>query len=306
MKFKNIIRMAVMLSFLFFNNSKIFANINDYVKIKYENITLWDIAPSYVNEKKGSTIILGKIRIPGGKLSIKGSQINAELVALGMKNVKIPNLVTVERSYVEINTKEIEEKLLQELKKDNTDFNYNVYIASRDTLKMPIGELKYKVSGLNMETLGKTQLTCEVYENERKVYEFPFSLDTAKMIKEYTLIKDVQKGEKYSEEKVQVDTKLIYSTVNSNNLEISEKTIFNKNLLAGTKLQKSDLEENAIIRKDDKIFIELKMGGMTISDRGVALTNGDMGQKIQVKNARSGKVVEGVITAEKTVTIEIE
>ena len=34
MKFKNIIRMAVMLSFLFFNNSKIFANINDYVKIK--------------------------------------------------------------------------------------------------------------------------------------------------------------------------------------------------------------------------------------------------------------------------------
>ena len=214
MKFKNIIRMAVMLSFLFFNNSKIFANINDYVKIKYENITLWDIAPSYVNEKKGSTIILGKIRIPGGKLSIKGSQINAELVALGMKNVKIPNLVTVERSYVEINTKEIEEKLLQELKKDNTDFNYNVYIASRDTLKMPIGELKYKVSGLNMETLGKTQLTCEVYENERKVYEFPFSLDTAKMIKEYTLIKDVQKGEKYSEEKVQVDTKLIYSTVN--------------------------------------------------------------------------------------------
>lgn len=306
MKFKNIIRMAVMLSFLFFNNSKIFANINDYVKIKYENITLWDIAPSYVNEKKGSTIILGKIRIPGGKLSIKGSQINAELVALGMKNVKIPNLVTVERSYVEINTKEIEEKLLQELKKDNTDFNYNVYIASRDTLKMPIGELKYKVSGLNMETLGKAQLTCEVYENERKVYEFPFSLDTAKMIKEYTLIKDVQKGEKYSEEKVQVDTKLIYSTVNSNNLEISEKTIFNKNLLAGTKLQKSDLEENAIIRKDDKIFIELKMGGMTISDRGVALTNGDMGQKIQVKNARSGKVVEGVITAEKTVTIEIE
>lgn len=306
MKFKNIIRMAVMLSFLFFNNSKIFANINDYVKIKYENITLWDIAPSYVNEKKGSTIILGKIRIPGGKLSIKGSQINAELVALGMKNVKIPNLVTVERSYVEINTKEIEEKLLQELKKDNTDFNYNVYIASRDTLKMPIGELKYKVSGLNMETLGKTQLTCEVYENERKVYEFPFSLDTAKMIKEYTLIKDVQKGEKYSEEKVQVDTKLIYSTVNSNNLEISEKTIFNKNLLAGTKLQKSDLEENAIIRKDDKIFIELKMGGMTISDRGVALTNGDMGQKIQVKNSRSGKVVEGVITAEKTVTIEIE
>ncbi|MBN1469148.1 MAG: flagellar basal body P-ring formation protein FlgA [Fusobacteriaceae bacterium] len=306
MKFKNIIRMAVVLSFLFFNNNKIFANINDYVKIKYENITLWDIAPSYVNEQKGSTIILGKIRIPGGKIFIKGSQINAELVALGMKNVKIPNLVTVERSYVEINTKEIEEKLLQQLKKDNTDFNYNVYIASRETLKMPIGELKYKVSGLNKETLGKAQLTCEVYENERKVYEFPFSLDTAKMIKEYTLIKDVQKGEKYSEEKVQVETKLIYSTVNSNNLEISEKTIFNKNLLAGTKLQKSDLEENAIIRKDDKIFIELKMGGMTISDRGVALTNGDMGQKIQVKNSRSGKVVEGVITAEKTVTIEIE
>lgn len=306
MNFKNIVRMAVILSFLFFNSSRIFASINEYVKIKYENITLWDIAPSYVNEQKGSNIILGKIRIPGGKLSIKGSQINAELVALGIKNVKIPSLVTIERSYVELDTKGIEEKLLQELKKDNTDFNYNVYITSRETLKMPIGDLKYKVSNLNKETLGKVQLTCEVYENEKKVYEFPFSLDTAKMIKEYTLVKDVQKGEKYSEEKVQIDTKLIYSTVNSNNLEISDKTIFNKNLLAGTKLQKSDLEENAIIRKDDKIFIELKMGGMTISDRGIALTNGDMGQKIQVKNSRSGKVVEGVITAEKTVTIEIE
>ena len=50
MKFKNIIRMAVMLSFLFFNNSKIFANINDYVKIKNDFIEEYKSSKKYISQ----------------------------------------------------------------------------------------------------------------------------------------------------------------------------------------------------------------------------------------------------------------
>ena len=56
MRFNNISRMIVILSFFFFNKVNIFSEINNYVKVKYENITLWDLTPQLVEKNKAENI----------------------------------------------------------------------------------------------------------------------------------------------------------------------------------------------------------------------------------------------------------
>lgn len=295
--------MIGLLSFLLFTNM-IFANeIASYIKTKYENVTLYDIAPNLVNKTKGEEIILGKIKVPGGKLIIKGDRIKAELTSIGINNQKVPSSVTVERSFVEKNTKLIEEELLKVLNSGKNDFDYNISISTRDTLRMPLGKLVFKVQEGTIDKLGKKNMKALVYEDTLLVYEFPFTLSTGKIIKEYTLIRDVEKGEKFDLSQVSVKSELVHEENKLKNVNISEDTIYSEKLLAGTKLEDKHIESNSSVKKGDKIAIVVSFGTMKITDKGEALQKGNMGDLIEVKNLRTGKTLKGTVISKDTVEI---
>ncbi len=295
--------MIGLLSFLLFTNM-IFANeIASYIKIQYENVTLYDIAPNLVNKSKGEQIILGKIKVPGGKLIIKGDKIKAELTSIGIKNQKVPSSITVERSFVEKNTKLIEEELLKVLNSGKTDFDYNISISTRETLRMPLGNLTYSVQEGLIDKLGRRNMKALVYEGSLLVYEFPFTLSTGKIIKEYTLIRDVEKGEKFDLSQVSVKSELIYEESKLKNININEDTIYSEKLLAGTKLEDKHIESNSSVKKGDKIAIVVSFGTMKITDKGEALQKGNMGDLIEVKNLRTGKTLKGTVISKDTVEI---
>lgn len=303
MKLKYITRMIGLLSFLLFTNM-IFANeIASYIKTKYENVTLYDIAPNLVNKTKGEEIILGKIKVPGGKLIIKGDRIKAELTSIGINNQKVPSSVTVERSFVEKNTKLIEEELLKVLNSGKNDFDYNISISTRDTLRMPLGKLVFKVQEGTIDKLGKKNMKALVYEDTLLVYEFPFTLSTGKIIKEYTLIRDVEKGEKFDLSQVSVKSELVHEENKLKNVNISEDTIYSEKLLAGTKLEDKHIESNSSVKKGDKIAIVVSFGTMKITDKGEALQKGNMGDLIEVKNLRTGKTLKGTVISKDTIEI---
>ena len=303
MKLKYITRMIGLLSFLLFTNM-IFANeIASYIKTKYENVTLYDIAPNLVNKTRGEEIILGKIKVPGGKLIIKGDRIKAELTSIGINNQKVPSSVTVERSFVEKNTKLIEEELLKVLNSGKNDFDYNISISTRDTLRMPLGKLVFKVQEGTIDKLGKKNMKALVYEDTLLVYEFPFTLSTGKIIKEYTLIRDVEKGEKFDLSQVSVKSELVHEENKLKNVNISEDTIYSEKLLAGTKLEDKHIESNSSVKKGDKIAIVVSFGTMKITDKGEALQKGNMGDLIEVKNLRTGKTLKGTVISKDTVEI---
>ena len=295
--------MIGLLSFLLFTNMTFANEIASYIKIKYENVTLYDIAPNLVNKSKDEQIILGKIKVPGGKLIIKGDKIKAELTSIGIKNQKVPSSITVERSFVEKNTKLIEEELLKVLNSGKTDFDYNISISTRETLRMPLGNLTYSVQEGLIDKLGRRNMKALVYEGSLLVYEFPFTLSTGKLIKEYTLIRDVEKGEKFDLSQVSVKSELIYEESKLKNININEDTIYSEKLLAGTKLEDKDIESNSSVKKGDKIAIVVSFGTMKITDKGEALQKGNMGDLIEVKNLRTGKTLKGTVISKDTVEI---
>ena len=125
------------------------------------------------------------------------------------------------------------------------------------------------------------------------------------MIKEYTLVKDVKKGESYSDDKVSIKNEMVYEETKLKNLEINEKTVFTEDLYAGTKLKSSDIEIAGMVKKGQKISVEINYGSLIISDRGEALQSGELGQEIDIKNLRTGKILKGIVTGANKVEIKV-
>ncbi|MBC33933.1 MAG: flagella basal body P-ring formation protein FlgA [Rickettsiales bacterium] len=89
--------------------------------------------------------------------------------------------------------------------------------------------------------------------------------------------------------------------------------VFNKEDLIGKKLSKSvsanraiffsSLERDWLIEKNSLIFIENRINSVTIKVEGIALQNGDLGEKIRVKNVKSGKILQGFVRDKKKVSL---
>jgi flagella basal body P-ring formation protein FlgA len=168
---------------------------------------------------------------------------------------------------------------------------------------MPLGNLVFKLQEGIIDKLGKKNMKALVYEDNLLVYEFPFTLSTGKLIKEYTLIKDVEKGEKFDLNQVAVKSELVHEETKLKNININEDTIYSEKLFAGTKLEDKHIESNSSVKKGDKIAIVVSFGTMKITDKGEALQKGNMGDLIEVKNLRTGKTLKGIVISKDTVEI---
>jgi len=72
---------------------------------------------------------------------------------------------------------------------------------------------------------------------------------------------------------------------------------------AGALLRVSWLVAPRIVRQGQRVILLAKSGGIEIRASGKALGNGALGQRIAVRNLRSKRMVEGVVTARGTVTV---
>ncbi len=73
---------------------------------------------------------------------------------------------------------------------------------------------------------------------------------------------------------------------------------------AGKPLRTSDMEMPRIVTRGDTVTMLLQAGGMTLTASGKALENGAKGDFIRVMNTSSNKMIEGLVTASKEVTVK--
>lgn len=70
-----------------------------------------------------------------------------------------------------------------------------------------------------------------------------------------------------------------------------------RDLPAGTPLTARSVEPRLAVRSGEQVTIRLSSRGLDIKSRGKALQSGPVGKVIRVKNERSGRIIEGEITA---------
>lgn len=67
------------------------------------------------------------------------------------------------------------------------------------------------------------------------------------------------------------------------------------NLGEGRVIQARHLEHDWFVTKGDRLVIEARVGAASIQTGGVALENGQLGQRVRVENARSGRAISATV-----------
>lgn len=73
-----------------------------------------------------------------------------------------------------------------------------------------------------------------------------------------------------------------------------------KNMNAGDVVENRDI---CVVCRNETVTIRAVQSGMTITTKGVALTDGSHGEQIRVKNSKSNRIIEGRVTGISEVTV---
>jgi flagella basal body P-ring formation protein FlgA len=73
-----------------------------------------------------------------------------------------------------------------------------------------------------------------------------------------------------------------------------------KNLQAGRIIEERDI---CVVCRNETVTIKAEKSGMTITTKGVALTDGSHGEQIRVKNSKSNRIIEARVTNISEVTV---
>ncbi|WP_114767679.1 flagellar basal body P-ring formation chaperone FlgA [Vibrio rhodolitus] len=73
-----------------------------------------------------------------------------------------------------------------------------------------------------------------------------------------------------------------------------------KNLRAGEIIEQRDI---CVVCRNDVVTIKAVKSGMTITTKGVALSDGSHGEQIKVKNSKSSRIIDGKVTDISEVTV---
>ncbi len=308
--FNKISKMIVLLSFLCFNKNIFALQILENVKVIDSKVTMKNIVWTS-DEKildKLEKIELGNIQVPGGKMIIRKSDIEKRLEKSILDKITIPEKIMVERVYQSVDKK----ALIEEAKKQlgiiyqDTDYDYLVTIGGGDTLKMPVGSLRYIINNNFKKDLGNKSLDLLVYNGDEKVYQIPINVKIGKIIRDYTLKKDVKKGDIYREEMVEVEEEFVYTETKLKSITLIEGYVFTKDILSGNKLSQNDLMKNTLVKIGDRVSLYIQFNNMYITDNGNALESGDEGEEIRVENLRTGKIIKGIIRKDKSIKASVE
>jgi flagella basal body P-ring formation protein FlgA len=73
-----------------------------------------------------------------------------------------------------------------------------------------------------------------------------------------------------------------------------------KNLRTGDIIEARDI---CVVCRNETVTIKAVKSGMTITTKGIALTDGSHGEQIRVKNSKSNRIIEGRVTGISEVTV---
>lgn len=77
-------------------------------------------------------------------------------------------------------------------------------------------------------------------------------------------------------------------------------------LRAGEPLRQSFYEAPRIVQRGDRVTLEAQSNGLSVAAPGMAMANGKIGERIQVKNAHSSKIVDALVIAPGRVRVRYE
>lgn len=287
------------------------------VTVKAESPTLGDIAiikTSYAEfedvTKKLAGIKLGVSLRPKAHNELRGEQIlsliSKEGIPLEAFGYSIPVSVDIERDGVSLTKEEVLTALKDEFSNNpNLDIQVKGLDWDSDQV-LPAKASKIQAEILGAAVGGKMPVRISAFNNSDLSARF---LATA-IVDDWKAVPIVRgrldKGSVIRNEDVQIIRANLASLPQDITLNVGEvvgrRAI--RSLQSGEAIRKSDIDMPPVIEKGKVVSMIFSSGGFTAKATGIALEDGREGDKIELKNDRSQKVVKGKILNPSEVSIE--
>jgi len=267
--------------------------------IEYEEVT-----------KKLSEISLGLSLRPKAHNEMRGEEIlaiiNREGIPLEAFGYSIPVTVTIEREGVTLSKEEVTESLREELANNPTLDVQLKGIEWQTEQVLPAKPTKIQAEILGSAVKGKMPVRISVFNDSELSSRF---LATA-LVDDWKSVPIVRgrldKGSVIRNEDIQIVRANLATLPQDVSFSIDE--VIGRRALrgigSGEAIRKSDIDMPPVIEKGKVVDMIYNSGGFTARATGIALQDGGEGEKIELKNDRSHKVVKGKIMNPNEVLIE--
>lgn len=296
--------------------NKFFVRISAETSIENDRIELGKIAEIKGDEKsveKLQKISLGYAPNVGMLREIPREKIILAIAAAGFSANEIaleaPPKIIVRRTAQNLDEKilraAVENAVAAELQTEGVMFNI-ARLELPAKIEIPAGNFAVRaVLGNAQNMFAPFSVALEIRVNEKLVRRVSAMLEIEAFADVLVTNKDLVSGKKLTAEDTKIENRRITKPLKTylRNPELLRGLNLTKNLTTGEEITTDSTVSAAVIKTGDAVQIEAVSDKLKIVISGEARTNGKIGDRISVKNAQSGAILQALVLDEKTVRV---
>ncbi|MCL6518709.1 MAG: flagellar basal body P-ring formation chaperone FlgA [Armatimonadetes bacterium] len=286
-------------------------------EVESQTITLGDIATIKVDDQafaeKAKKTVICCSPLPGKSRELTRSQITTALRRVGLWSNSIvflcPDLVSIKRRALLVTGEMLFDAVREYVsKKEDLPGVASAEIVRLPTdQEVPIGKLELRVKSSNKQLKGRVNVPIEIVIDGR----------TYRTVYVPALIKVIAQ--------VPVATKTIAKDeeLDASNISLEERDITNLPndiiigkpeagwsacvpIPQGSVLRRGWIASPPVIKSGDAVIVFVNNGAVSVSDKGVAVQEGRIGDRIKVRLFRDSQEVRGTVTAPGIIEISLD
>ncbi len=281
-----------------------------------DNIRLGEIA-SITGEPNRSTglksVSLGYAPQVGSMRAIDRDQINLAITATGLAQsdfiLDSPPSVRIRRIGQEVSAAvirtEIEQKFLFKLTAQGVTFSV-VRLELPKDIRVPIGKLEIRIDGSAIRSrMSVFTLLVEIRVEGKIVGRWSATVELEAFADVLVAARDLTAKERITGADVRAEKRKLAGTASDYVRDPAKLkgAMLTKNVAAGTELLVGYLVAGTVVQAGDGVNIEAHSGGVKIIVRGEARSSGKIGDRIAVKNAASGVILQARVIDDGLVSV---
>ena len=176
-----------------------------------------------------------------------------------------------------------------------------------DALSLPLGKLELRAkSGPVKLHKGRNSVSVEVLVDDQVCRTIPVQVNIRVLARVVVAERAIRRNEPLDTSSVSVETRDI--TTLPNDILIGDPApewIASTTIPAGSVLKRSWVTTPPAIRSGDPVLVQVDAGAVIITDKGRAMQDGRIGDRIKVKLGKDSRQVRGLVDSEGLIKITI-
>lgn len=295
--------------------AQIAVSFQEKVEVAESRIVLGDIA--LITPKGSQAEAIGQLPVgmapqPGGTKVLRTAAVITALQRrpeVAQVDWQGSETITVERKGQRVSQEQLK-KILEEYLQQNREklsqgeIELNSFRAP-DTVNLPMGTLSWKITPSRPNIMSSSSFSIQFAVDDKPASTCVVYTKITAYAEVVTAKTTLHKGDLITDDAIVLEKQRIDRLQNPvMALEEILGMQVAKTINAGNAIDQHQIMSPAVIKEGDQVKIFARKGALNISTNGIARTDGRLGERIQVKNINSNKIIQCRVDGPGLVSVE--